>query len=476
MSNFSKIIKANKYTMSSVISGDSILFDKTVSGNSFDMESVSVIANKLWTPAELGDNLVVWYDGTVTVDGNNHIVTAVDKSGNNNHGTVSGTGTLTIDAWNGYGTIIGTESGAGIQVPITGTDAYAFFMTADRMDDPKAVLLDVGITTSFVGAYEPFFRRPPTGGFSNIIFCANGAQVLSREALFNALDGGAVIRADWTSISGFKAFTIGNYPSDIWRFSGQWGDFLMLKERPNSVDRQKIEGYLAHRRGIQDKLPIDHPYRENPPVVIQSELPNTVTTYWSGNDLTEGLIDTWVDRVNGVVLTASGTERPTVATDVDGYKYAAFNGTSTRMFAALDSEQPNTILVYGSSLTMGRYYCDGGVSNGRNALFSRNDLSGFAGTQRSVSSSATAKHVFAGVFDNAGQSRLRGTSGVVNVSSMGTSNLVGFTLGDRFAPFGSDHHNGAIYAVVIMAGHAATPAEIEEIVAFLETQHGSEAT
>ena len=250
----------------------------------------------------------------------------------------------------------------------------------------------------------------------------------------------------------------------------------MLKAAPTDEIRQKIEGYLAHRRGIQNKLPIDHPYRENPPVVTTPVLPAWVTKYWSGNDLTTGLIDSWLDRVSGLVLTASGAERPTVATDGGGFKHALFNGTSTRMEALLSSPQPNTIVIFSSNPGNSRYLCDGGTASGRNALYNASTFAGFAGTQRSISISATAKHVFAGVFDNTGQSRLRSTGGVSNVASMGTQPITTFVLGDRFGPINVDHHDGPIYAVVLGEGYAATTEELEELVTYLVSEHGAEAT
>lgn len=229
-----------------------------------------------WTPAELGDQLVVWYDGTVTVDGNNHVVTAVDKSGNNNHGIVFGPGTLTTGSFNGLGSIIRASGDAGIEVPIGREDAYAFYMTVDRMASTNGVLVNFGTTTQYFGAYDssPTQTVINSGVVSDGVRMNGGDFAGVRIELQSTITDGGVVGCEFTAVNapGFTEWKIAQYPTTSYWFGGQWGDFIMLKSHPTTKNRQRIEGYLAHRRGIQNKLPIDHPHRENPPV----------------NDLTEG--------------------------------------------------------------------------------------------------------------------------------------------------------------------------------------------
>ena len=43
-----------------------------------------------------------------------------------------------------------------------------------------------------------------------------------------------------------------------------YGDFVIY--RGNDLDREKVEGYTAHKWGIENLLPSDHTYKNNPPI------------------------------------------------------------------------------------------------------------------------------------------------------------------------------------------------------------------
>ena len=44
-------------------------------------------------------------------------------------------------------------------------------------------------------------------------------------------------------------------------------EVILLQNTPTEETRQKIEGYLAHKWGFADKLPAEHPYKNNKPTV-----------------------------------------------------------------------------------------------------------------------------------------------------------------------------------------------------------------
>ena len=48
-------------------------------------------------------------------------------------------------------------------------------------------------------------------------------------------------------------------------FSGEIAEVLVFDEQINSVSRQKIEGYLAHKWNLSSQLPELHPYADAPP-------------------------------------------------------------------------------------------------------------------------------------------------------------------------------------------------------------------
>jgi hypothetical protein len=43
------------------------------------------------------------------------------------------------------------------------------------------------------------------------------------------------------------------------------GEFVILESSASANDRQKLEGYLAHKWGLTANLPAGHPYKVNPP-------------------------------------------------------------------------------------------------------------------------------------------------------------------------------------------------------------------
>ena len=53
-------------------------------------------------------------------------------------------------------------------------------------------------------------------------------------------------------------------------FSGEIAEVLVFDQQVNSVNRQKIEGYLAHKWNLKDQL---HPCIRIPPSLLLLEVP-----------------------------------------------------------------------------------------------------------------------------------------------------------------------------------------------------------
>lgn len=56
-----------------------------------------------------------------------------------------------------------------------------------------------------------------------------------------------------------------NNLSDARYFSGYYAEIILLDYVPVQVEREKIEGYLAHKWGIAGDLPVAHPYKTEAP-------------------------------------------------------------------------------------------------------------------------------------------------------------------------------------------------------------------
>jgi hypothetical protein len=47
-------------------------------------------------------------------------------------------------------------------------------------------------------------------------------------------------------------------------YDGHIGEIIIINS-VQDIDRQKVEGYLAHKWGVESKLPSDHPYKTSAP-------------------------------------------------------------------------------------------------------------------------------------------------------------------------------------------------------------------
>lgn len=56
-------------------------------------------------------------------------------------------------------------------------------------------------------------------------------------------------------------------PSVGQMFSGTMHEILILTDNASTSDREKVEGYLAHKWGLEGDLPSGHPYKSAPPTV-----------------------------------------------------------------------------------------------------------------------------------------------------------------------------------------------------------------
>ena len=87
-------------------------------------------------------------------------------------------------------------------------------------------------------------------------------------------DGNALAMYDMGVIIGSETKTAANITDNTFRlgfltstgggshyYGGDIAEFIFVKDASSDAERQKIEGYLAHKYGIQSQLPSGHPYK-----------------------------------------------------------------------------------------------------------------------------------------------------------------------------------------------------------------------
>ena len=243
-----------------------------------------------WTPAEI--ETAAWYDAddaaTVLTSGNS-VTNWLDKSGNSNHATQT---TATLQPTNGIRTLNtlnilkfdGTDD--RLALPQLGLDdgaiVFAVFEVDDNDDKYTVVASQAQGLDKYLGQTNPnLFVSPSRMPDMAAGMPTTGAHLYSKSALVVSnsyqyyLDGTKTAEAatDTRTFDGNQLIFIGgtgegNFTADPrFHLDGTIGEVIILDERPDDATRQKVEGYLAWKWGLQGNLPSDpeHPYKNAAP-------------------------------------------------------------------------------------------------------------------------------------------------------------------------------------------------------------------
>jgi hypothetical protein len=242
---------------------------KGVGGMVFPVDVTPV----LWTPAEISGSILAWYSGSDLIMSGVDVVGATDLSGNGADAVVTGTGTLSATTWNSIGAVQGSESTRALSTPISPASVRGYIATVDRDADAGTALVDLGSTSRYscIFTASALTTLSGTGGLLDAIHL-NGDPgaigVTTRQNVYDAVStGGGVVYCGCPSLTAIANMRMLTYPNAGFYFSGKWGDFIWLSTTLDAATIDKLEGYLAWRRGTVAKLPIDHPYKLAPPYV-----------------------------------------------------------------------------------------------------------------------------------------------------------------------------------------------------------------
>lgn len=251
----------------------------------------------LWTPEDI--ETWAWYDASdtdTTIPVSGSLSTWLDKGTNSlnmSGGDDMKTGTRTI---NGMNVLDGNGNRAHVSrsgYPIPGSRTIAIFIVAaiDAVNDSDDCLFSLinsyngenwvrlapASSTQFNGALDSKNYSPPvaatmTGGPYNgdtNIFCTVFDNPTDTVNIY--VDGtNAASSSSYTSnIGGSQTFYVFRGIGGSKRRvapKGAIAEVVLVEDCP-AKDRQTIEGYLAHKWGLEGNLPSNHPYRSLPPLV-----------------------------------------------------------------------------------------------------------------------------------------------------------------------------------------------------------------
>ena len=224
----------------------------------------------IWNPSML--QTALWLDAadaaTVTTV-SNAVSQWNDKSGNHRHPVQSVAElrptyvTSSLNGKNGvdWGAAI---NGKGLEISSTFASATVIAVADYDGNNPFDEFSAIYSASSAPTFYRPIFTSNTGTGWLASSTCAlNGALTGSNTALPTISSPFIVRNVSVSSTSNHTAAVIGNDSPILqgrgWR--GKIYELIALSSVPSTADRQKVEGYLAHKWGLTANLPVDHPYK-----------------------------------------------------------------------------------------------------------------------------------------------------------------------------------------------------------------------
>jgi single-stranded DNA-binding protein len=254
----------------------------------------SLITTALWLDA--ADNTTIFSDAGTTqaVAGTSTVQQWNDKSGNSRHvsqSTLANRPAFTANAQNGRNVLAfdgsnDTLSTAAALPAISDISLFAVVTgnSISANEERGYLSIDDESPSGFTNGY--WMERSSYAGAPLAIYNVNSSFPInyggSVTASFTAKIIGHVRAKNLSNTAfvdgtSYTGPTSGNlYAADIpsnrlylgrsiLTHSGSMCEIVICSAALDIVNRQKLEGYLAHKWGLTANLPVDHPYKVNPP-------------------------------------------------------------------------------------------------------------------------------------------------------------------------------------------------------------------
>jgi hypothetical protein len=237
-----------------------------------------------WTPAQLS-GLSLWLDAddasTITLNGST-VSQWDDKSGNLNH-VFQATSSKQPTLLTGEVDFDGADDMLTAASPIlTGSfaDQLTLFSVSRLQSDSgylygavdsdgTALYQDtaqIGLANTLTGANVNHVTHGITYGSRGLI-----GAVYNNQSLIYSLNGTTITAAyAYTFAAPSTAFTIANRlngTASVTYWRGAHSEIIALNRAITTAERQKLEGYLAHKWGLTASLPVNHPYKNLAPTL-----------------------------------------------------------------------------------------------------------------------------------------------------------------------------------------------------------------
>jgi len=235
---------------------------------------------QLWTPNQLSANLQFWVDALESSSINLNGATVSqwnDLSGNNRHLTQANGSLQPLYITSGVGSVgVGMDGIDDVMSSPTFTINQPFtrFLVVTRRDANTAgtIINSIsGTPNSPLGNSSTSTTRVAMfGGTNNLI---SGQDTINGQmSQFGTIYNGASSEL-WNNGTSTSGVNIGTNGMSGVRIGGGnpspyvFHSVLILNRIPTTDERERMEGYLAWRYGIQSSLPANHPFIGSPPTI-----------------------------------------------------------------------------------------------------------------------------------------------------------------------------------------------------------------
>ena len=241
---------------------------------------------KLWRPDELGASLALWLvaEDAASITPNGSTVSQWnDKSGNNRHAAqatavnqptytldgLNGKPVLTFDGIDDFMSVPDFNNAVSLALIGSGGGAAAPLISGAAPELFSPVWNTNGASIQYRGRTDTTSRQVNLGAATNVFSIGFVSLDAANSEVRLSGNGGAQTSFSQTINSADTTInTLGRDFQGVTQFAdGRIPEIVVASSLLSTTDRQKLEGYLAWKWGLEANLPAGHPYKTTPPTV-----------------------------------------------------------------------------------------------------------------------------------------------------------------------------------------------------------------
>jgi len=246
-------------------------------------------ASKFWSPTDTSTEL--WYDGSDYSEIQttaNVIDTMNDKSGNGYnlsvpvHVNITGGGTINSDTLNGVDCIQTNNTSAlqntNFAFDQNSTALYIAYVVHEVANQSNQFIF-CGTSSTALGLRQAnrlislgsWHHLGGSSTGSNITLSTTGVNDGVARLMLVKLNGtnselwydGTLLKSGDVGTNAFTQILLMSNEGYGGQLNGKFGEFVAFT---TSSDQEKVEGYMAHKWGLESNLPASHTYKSTPPI------------------------------------------------------------------------------------------------------------------------------------------------------------------------------------------------------------------